>query len=86
MILIECVSDVNLTCCAVSQKHICLSRLVLLNKVLEDGNCLYRKGRLDEAEQRYRCGLRKVFLTWSSILFEAPSDINNMLAAWVEHI
>ena len=39
-----------------------LSRLVLLNKVLEDGNCLYRKGRLEEAEQRYRCGLRKVFV------------------------
>ena len=37
-------------------------RLVLLNKVLEDGNCLYRKGRLEEAEQRYRCGLRKVFV------------------------
>ena len=38
-------------------------RLVLLNKVLEDGNCLYRKGRLEEAEQRYRCGIRKVFLS-----------------------
>merc|ERR1719150_2273381 len=35
-------------------------QLVLLNKVLEDGNCLYRKGRLEEAEQRYRCGIRKV--------------------------
>merc|ERR1719234_1405539 len=43
-------------------------QLVLLNKVLEDGNCLYRKGRMEEAEQRYRCGLRKVPSTTSTRL------------------
>ena len=35
-------------------------QLVLLNKVLEDGNTLYRQARLEEAALRYRYGLRKV--------------------------
>ena len=34
--------------------------MLLLNKVLSDGNTLYRQGRLAEAETRYRYGLRKV--------------------------
>ena len=35
-------------------------QLVLLNKVLEDGNTLYRQARLEEAALRYRYGLHKV--------------------------
>lgn len=34
-------------------------RLVLLNKLLEDGNVLYRKGRLKEASHRYSYALSK---------------------------
>lgn len=34
-------------------------RLVLLNKLLEDGNTLYRKGRLKEAAYRYTYALNK---------------------------
>lgn len=34
-------------------------RLVLLNKLLEDGNVLYRKGRLREAAHRYSYALNK---------------------------
>jgi hypothetical protein len=34
-------------------------RLVLLNKLLEDGNTLYRKGRLKEAAYRYIYALNK---------------------------
>ncbi|XP_044584635.1 protein TANC2 isoform X5 [Cotesia glomerata] len=33
--------------------------LILLNKLLEDGNVLYRKGRLKEASHRYAYALRK---------------------------
>lgn len=33
--------------------------LILLNKLLEDGNVLYRKGRLKEASHRYGYALRK---------------------------
>lgn len=35
------------------------ARLVLLNKLLEDGNVLYRKGRLKEAAHRYNYALNK---------------------------
>lgn len=34
-------------------------RLILLNKLLEDGNVLYRKGRLKEAAHRYQYALKK---------------------------
>ena len=34
-------------------------RLVLLNKLLEDGNTLYRKSRLREAAHRYSYALSK---------------------------
>lgn len=34
-------------------------RLILLNKLLEDGNVLYRKNRLREAAHRYQYALRK---------------------------
>jgi hypothetical protein len=33
--------------------------LILMNKLLEDGNVLYRKGRLKEASHRYSYALRK---------------------------
>ncbi|KAG8223991.1 hypothetical protein J437_LFUL012094, partial [Ladona fulva] len=33
--------------------------LILLNKLLEDGNVLYKKGRLQEASHRYRYALKK---------------------------
>lgn len=35
-------------------------RLLLLNKLLEDGNVLYRKNRLQEAAHRYQYALRKI--------------------------
>lgn len=34
-------------------------RLLLLNKLLEDGNTLYRKNRLQEASHRYQYALKK---------------------------
>lgn len=34
-------------------------RLILLNKLLEDGNVLYRKSRLTEAAHRYQYALKK---------------------------
>lgn len=34
-------------------------RLILLNKLLEDGNVLYRKSRLKEAAHRYQYALKK---------------------------
>ena len=38
----------------------CVScRLILLNKLLEDGNVLYRKNRLKEAAHRYQYALKK---------------------------
>lgn len=36
------------------------SRIVLLNKLLEDGNVLYRKNRLIEASHRYQYALKKI--------------------------
>lgn len=36
------------------------SRLLLLNKLLEDGNILYRKNRVQEAAHRYQYALRKI--------------------------
>ena len=38
--------------------HIC--RLILLNKLLEDGNMLYRQGHLAEASHRYRYALKRL--------------------------
>jgi hypothetical protein len=35
-------------------------RLILLNKLLEDGNVLYRKSRLKEAAHRYQYALKKL--------------------------
>lgn len=44
------------------QKHIfsLILRLILLNKLLEDGNTLYRKNRLQEASHRYQYALKKI--------------------------
>lgn len=39
--------------------HIIFFRLILLNKLLEDGNVLYRKSRLREAAHRYQYALKK---------------------------
>jgi hypothetical protein len=40
--------------------ELCVScRLILLNKLLEDGNVLYRKNRLKEAAHRYQYALKK---------------------------
>lgn len=36
------------------------SRLILLNKLLEDGNMLYRKNRPSEAAHRYQYALKKI--------------------------
>ncbi len=41
------------------EPHLLLSRLVLLNKLLEDGNVLYRKNKLREAAHRYSYALGK---------------------------
>lgn len=35
-------------------------RLILLNKLLEDGNMLYRKNRPSEAAHRYQYALKKI--------------------------
>lgn len=35
-------------------------RIVLLNKLLEDGNVLYRKNRLQDASHRYQYALKKI--------------------------
>ena len=35
-------------------------RLILLNKLLEDGNMLYRQGHLAEASHRYRYALKRL--------------------------
>ena len=35
-------------------------RMLLLNKLLEDGNVLYRKGQLKDAVYRYQYALRKI--------------------------
>lgn len=40
-------------------QNIFISRLILLNKLLEDGNVLYRKSRLKEAAHRYQYALKK---------------------------
>ena len=37
-----------------------LSRLLLLNKLLDDGNTLFKKGQLSEAAHRYQYALRKL--------------------------
>lgn len=39
--------------------YIICFRLILLNKLLEDGNVLYRKSRLREAAHRYQYALKK---------------------------
>ena len=39
--------------------HLCY-RLILLNKLLEDGNTLYKKGRLEEAAVRYTYAAKRV--------------------------
>lgn len=35
-------------------------QIVLLNKLLEDGNVLYRKNRLQDASHRYQYALKKI--------------------------
>ena len=37
-----------------------LFRLILLNKLLEDGNMLFRQGQLADAAHRYRYALKRV--------------------------
>ena len=55
--------------------------LILLNKLLEDGNVLFRKGRLKEASHRYSYALRK-FPTTSEQTGQGPEheDQNHVLA------
>lgn len=50
-----------------------LYRLLLLNKLLEDGNILYRKNRLQEAAHRYQYALRKIPTQMSSIADHAET-------------
>lgn len=45
-------------------------RIVLLNKLLEDGNVLYRKNRLQDASHRYHYALKKI----PANLEAAPTD------------
>ncbi len=35
-------------------------RLILLNKLLEDGNTLYRKNRFDDAAHRYQYAIKRI--------------------------
>ena len=41
-------------------------RLILLNKLLEDGNTLYRKNRFDEAAHRYGYAVRRISVNISN--------------------
>ena len=52
--------------------HLSSSRIILLNKLLEDGNTLYRKNRYDEAAHRYQYALRR--LPGSSTFSSAESS------------
>ena len=40
--------------------HILLCRLILLNKLLEDGNTLYRQNRLPDAAHRYSYAIKRL--------------------------
>ncbi|XP_043290037.1 protein TANC2 isoform X2 [Venturia canescens] len=53
--------------------------LILLNKLLEDGNVLYRKGRLKEASHRYAYALRKFPDQPQQILDSQSQEQNNMI-------
>lgn len=66
------------------------SRLILLNKLLEDGNTLYRKNRLQEASHRYQYALKKIpsnpgtsnaTSTTASDGLVPPTDSNNNTAS-----
>ncbi|XP_052565733.1 protein TANC2 isoform X3 [Culex pipiens pallens] len=64
--------------------------LILLNKLLEDGNTLYRKNRLQEASHRYQYALKKIpsnpgtsnaTSTTASDGLVPPTDSNNNTAS-----
>ncbi|XP_058796841.1 protein TANC2 [Phymastichus coffea] len=54
--------------------------LILLNKLLEDGNVLYRKARLKEASYRYSYALRKFPTTPELSQIPEHEDQNHMMA------
>ncbi|XP_034943105.1 protein TANC2 isoform X2 [Chelonus insularis] len=53
--------------------------LILLNKLLEDGNVLYRKGRLKEASHRYAYALRKFPDTFEQIQDAQSQEQSNFM-------
>lgn len=53
--------------------------LILLNKLLEDGNVLYRKGRLKEASHRYAYALRKFPESPQQIQDNQSQEQNNVM-------
>lgn len=54
--------------------------LILLNKLLEDGNVLYRKARLKEASHRYSYALRKFPASPEQSQGPEHEDQNHVLA------
>ena len=57
-------------------RNICPSRLILLNKLLEDGNILYRKNQLSDASHRYRYALKRIPVKEEERLSETFSQIH----------
>lgn len=49
-------------------------RIVLLNKLLEDGNVLYRKNRLQDASHRYQYALKKIPSNLENVDAENPDE------------
>ena len=58
----EYLSNWGLITVLLMQSPMCESsfRLILLNKLLEDGNTLFRKGQLREASQRYKYAIKRL--------------------------
>lgn len=52
------------------------NRIVLLNKLLEDGNVLYRKNRLQDASHRYEYALKKIPQGSEKLLSESTDDVD----------
>ncbi|CAH1729763.1 unnamed protein product [Chironomus riparius] len=50
--------------------------IVLLNKLLEDGNVLYRKNRLQDASHRYEYALKKIPQGSEKLLSESTDDVD----------
>ena len=65
--IIKYLSPIKYFCVyTISNTFILFCRLILLNKLLEDGNTLYRKNRFDEAAHRYGYAVRRISVNISN--------------------